>query len=75
MPSKGLLGSLEDLQFVSFDVAFDEIDPGDPLFGEKPIQCGSAHLLNNRIPLISGLLSKDAGGRLPITTESTMVVN
>ncbi len=27
------------------------------------------------IPFISGLLAKDAGGRLPITTESTMVVN
>jgi Flp pilus assembly protein TadG len=27
------------------------------------------------IPLVSGILPKDSGGRLPITTESTMVIN
>ena len=46
----------------------------DPRQGQRMTVRATYHL-TLFIPLISGLLSKDAGGRLPITTESTMVVN
>ena len=52
----------------------DTIIDNDPRQGER-ITVQATYHLTLFIPLIGDLLSKDGGGRLPITTESTMVIN
>ena len=52
----------------------ENITDNDPRQGER-ITVQATYHLKLFIPLIGDLLSKDGGGRLPITTESTMVIN
>ena len=46
----------------------------DPRVGQQVTVRATYHL-TLFIPLVGGLLPRDAGDRLVITTESTMVVN